>query len=481
MLDLITVDAATEDTVLQESYDVRQVIDDILELERPAVIARQLGIESHIDESIPYFVVGDKMKLHRILLNLAGNAIKFTKVGRIEINAKLLSVQDDTVNIEFAVMDTGIGIPDELQDKVFDRFFKVSPSYKGLYTGNGIGLHIAQKYVALMGGEIRLASEVGVGTTFSFVLPMIIGQKPDHDADPAKQTQPIAQKAIASVMKTVEPVLTQGTQLNKPQVLIVEDNTAVMRVLMSMVQKYDVQVSSAVNAELAYQLVQSHPYDLIITDVGLSGKQGDELTAMIRAFEQDSQRQPTTIVGVTGHAVGEITQACLDAGMNMVYRKPIAPHVLKALIEAIMPTDSEIKGASLADEALGVDLPKNEAELFEVNYYPLLDVDLAVHLLGSEAVARDIFKSLKAEGIDAELALIKVAHAQGHWDEVEALAHKMKGGAVFGTVRLHYALLYMERYRKAGHSRCLERLYSQMLQVIDDTIAYLDEWLATSQ
>ncbi len=337
VLDLITVDSSNEDSVHQEPFDVRRVIHDVIELERPAVEARQLKIESHIDEAIPAFVVNDKMKLHRILLNLAGNAIKFTKVGHIEINAKLVSIKDDEAKILFSVEDTGIGIPDELQSKVFDRFFKVSPSYKGLYTGNGIGLHIVQKYLELLGGDIRLSSSVGVGTTFSFVLSMKIGQKPKEEMHEDEDFKPEPTRPMRAVIQApaVAPVK-ESMNPNQVQVLLVEDNAAALKVLAFMVQRFNVQVSQAIDAESALDLVKSQHFDLVITDLGLPGLSGDEMTTAIRAYERDNHLNPMKIVGLTGHALDEAKQACLDAGMNDVHQKPIPPDTLKTLINEFL-------------------------------------------------------------------------------------------------------------------------------------------------
>ena len=299
VLDLITVDATNEDMVQHEVFDVRQVIDDVTELERPAVEAKHLSITTHVDEAIPLYMVGDKIKLHRILLNLTGNAVKFTKAGGIKLSAELKSIEGNEAKILFAVKDTGIGIPSELQNKVFDRFFKVSPSYKGLYAGNGIGLHIAHKYVDLMQGNIQLTSEVGVGTTFSFVLPMKIGQAPAEKINKSVEAAPLARGSTPIKTETLakEAITTsQPIDLSQFQVLLVEDNATALNVLKIMVKKFNVQISAAMDAETALELVKKQHFDLIITDLGLPQKSGDEMTVAIRAYEQNNGLKPMTIV-----------------------------------------------------------------------------------------------------------------------------------------------------------------------------------------
>ena len=476
VLDMITADSTNEHRVLQETFDLHEVIQDVLKLELPAVKAHHLTIETHIGEAVPHYVVGDKMKLHRILLNLTGNAIKFTKIGRIELNAKLLSQKGDTASVEFEVKDTGIGIPNSLQDKVFDRFFKVSPSYKGLYTGNGIGLHIAQKYVDLLGGEIKLKSQEGIGTSFFFTLKMKLGDKKAVAAAPSHG--PIASQSMAQAT-AIKPQAT--TRLHRPeqlQVLLIEDNTPALNILQMMFKPFDVAVTSVQDAESAFLLVQQNPFDLIITDIGLPEQSGDELAREIRAYEKAHHRSPCIIVGLTGHSLGEITKTCLDSGMNEVYRKPIAPDALKALMDRFIPGEKEADvSVGTSASGLGVDLPKTEEELFEIDHLPLLDIDIALTFFGTLGVARTIFESFNTIGILPDLDNLKAAHAKGDWANVQALAHKMKAGSLYGTVRLQYAFLYMERYQQAGHMKNLENLYVQMLRTIDETVAYLDTWL----
>ena len=117
------------------------------------------------------------------------------------------------------------------------------------------------------------------------------------------------------------------------RVLLVEDNVPSLNVLKIMISQFTQQVTTAVDAELAFDLVISQPFDLIITDIGLPGHSGDELTAMIRTYEKENQSNPTKIVGLTGHAMADIRQLCLDAGMNDVYSKPITLQALQALFE----------------------------------------------------------------------------------------------------------------------------------------------------
>lgn len=203
-------------------------------------------------------------------------------------------------------------------------------------------------------------------------------------------------------------------------------------------------------------------------------KEKGEVPSFANMGDGTHHRPPTIIVALTEDASEDITQTCLNEGMNEVYQNAIISTELAELREPlIQKMDSAERKSSITPRGLGLDLPHTEAELFQIKHLPILDLGLAISLLGSEEVAREIFESLKVEGLRNELPAIQMAREKGDWSKVGELAHKMKGGAVFGTVRLHYAILYLERYIKAGHVTCLKELYTQMLYVIDETMMYL--------
>lgn len=481
VLESAAADVMTEDTLIKKPFDFRKVIQDVMELEGSAIKTVGLSIEAHIDKNIPQYLIGDKSKFHRIFLNLVGNAIKFTPKGYIELNARLLTTKNNTIEIEFSVKDTGIGIADEHKDKVFDQFYKVSPSYKGVYKGYGIGLHLVNTFIKLMHGKKpKVSGNPGVGTTISFVLPMQIGQQPENtDELPTESTHKPDIVLVKKIPKANTTAVNAPMDADKIQVLLVEDNPSALIGLTYLIKPFDVQISTAIDAELAFELVKTRHFGLIITDLGLPCHSGDELTVMIRALEKEHQQPPTTIVGLTGHLLDDIKDTCLSAGMNKVYKKPISSDELKTLIDSLT-LKGGVEASPLSSPphgALGVDLPDTEAELFEINQYPILDLQVGIKILQSEEVVREVLKCMLDKDFADDVIHIKEAHHQGNWKTVEKLAHKTKGGACYGTVQLYYATMYMERYIKAGHTQCLEELYAQMLQVIDESVMGVKNWL----
>lgn len=319
VLDLISVDNISESDVQDESFDLRKNIQDISQLVQPTVQMKKIQLHIEIDEAVPQRVITDGTKLHRVFLNLLGNAIKFTDKGSITIKVRVLANENDYVQLRFSIIDTGIGIPDELQVRIFDRFFRADPSYKGTHSGCGVGLHIAQKYVGLLGGEISLNSELGNGSTFYFTLTMKVARDED-DIGRSITTTEIPVVAVNQKEATV------------PLILLVEDNMNALRLIETVVEKAGYEYYSAVDGEHALELIKTNDFDLIVTDVDLPGISGKTLTPCIREWEKEMHKKPLPIVGLTAQEVNEVQDSCLQSGMNQVLRKPVH---LKALQNAV--------------------------------------------------------------------------------------------------------------------------------------------------
>lgn len=167
-LEDVAAEHMTEKDIELETFDINLLVDKLIKLEKPSLTQKGLKFLSQIDPNIPQFLISDRRKIHHIILNLIGNAIKFTKQGHIELRIERLEKQNDPsqITLKCHVIDTGIGIPEESKKHLFERFFKASASHKAEYKGFGLGLHIAQTYTHLLGGTISFESTEGVGSDF---------------------------------------------------------------------------------------------------------------------------------------------------------------------------------------------------------------------------------------------------------------------------------------------------------------------------
>lgn len=323
--DILTVIASDDDSAKhaekEEVFSLRQCLDDLVHLERPSTEMKGISLDVNIDPDTPEFLYGDRSSLYRILLNLLGNAIKFTSVGGVCVNVKVLEMSEDKVRLHFVVSDTGIGIPEDLQNKVFDRFYRANPSYKGVYSGHGIGLHIANSYVTRMGGDLQFASAVGDGTSFYFDLGFKIaeGQKVD-----------VLEKHLTDCDKQDVPIVANG--YDSPTVLLVEDNYVALKVLESIAKLVNIRFVSANDGESALDIATRQNFNLIITDIGLPGISGKEFAHKLRAWEKMQDRASVPIIGLTAHVRDQVREKCIESGMNDAYSKPIDLQTMNEII-----------------------------------------------------------------------------------------------------------------------------------------------------
>lgn len=479
VLDIVSADNSREVDIHQEVFSLSGMIKDIVELEQPSTKLKGLKLISSVDENIPNTLICDHTKLHRILLNLLGNAIKFTQMGQVKLCVTLQKKFKKKVRVRFIVEDTGIGIPEKLQAKIFDRFFRVTPSYKGVYAGSGVGLHIAQSYAHLLDSNINITSEVGVGTTFFFDVDLEVADK-DVCVNEGFNRQ-ASDFAAGLGLVNAEDVAEDA-----PLLLLVEDNNIARLMLESLVSQAGYRFKSVIDGESAFDLAQSVEFDLIISDLGLPGISGVEFTKKLRDYEIANEKTPVPIIGLTAHADPKIKEGCIDAGMNEAYTKPMSPSILDNLKVNYFATIIK-KSKGLRDEKirngedgnLGIDLPNTEEELFELDSFAILDTNKALGAIGNNmGLLRSILQSMLEDELPNDIQEIKSLHAQNDWPGVEKIAHRLKGGLVYcGADRLACACQYLERYKKAGLSAMLEELYQQLLIVADDTLLAIRKWL----
>ena len=476
ILDDVDAGNMDEEDIHFEIFDLHQCINDLIKLERPTTTLKHLDLYVDIPKEIPKYIKNDRKKIHRILLNLLGNAIKFTQSGHITIQVICLKNVGDDIYLQFKVADTGIGIPKELQNKVFDRFYRVTPSYKGIYKGHGLGLHIARSYVELLGGHITLTSKENVGTTFSF----------DLHSKKVSDLELILKNNPAKNTKKSVPILPKKACLKSPiqnhalRILLVEDNATALKVLKSIVTRAGYGFTSAIDGEQALKLVTSTPFDLIITDIGLPGISGNALSRQIRQFEKKSNKNAVPIVGLTGHTKESDHVECIKSGMNDVFTKPISVETIQSIVHQYVLKDSDkMKDSTrLAPESLGPGLPNTEQALFELEHLPIFDIQMALETIPDHALLFKLLNEFITDEGQRDILQLQEAYINKDWERVESLAHKFKGGAVYlGIPRLQFACQYLERYYKAGYKTQLEPLYQQLISTNQTTIKAVTDWL----
>ena len=252
-----------------------------------------------IDQAIPNDLIGDPTKLSQIFMNLINNALKFTKSGEVKIIAKLHSIKKETVCIYFEIIDTGIGIPEDKLETIFESFSQGSIEINRKYGGTGLGLSIVKKLIDILGGKIKLESKVGQGSTFSFDLKFKIGKK-----------------VAAEVTKNYDE-----TVFENKKILLVEDNKINQMITQKMLENKKTICEIVENGEEAIEKARNNHYDLILMDVHLPGINGTDATKVIRTFNNK-----TPIIALTAISLNENREMLLSFGMNDVITKPFEPN-----------------------------------------------------------------------------------------------------------------------------------------------------------
>lgn len=467
ILEVVSADNVSENDLHLETFDLHECVQDIIQIGRPSTQLKGIELVLHVAEDVPKYIVSDRTKLHRILLNLLGNAIKFTEKGAVHISLQLLRQEHESVTVKFQVEDTGIGIPFELQDKVFDRFFRASPSYKGMYEGHGVGLHIAESYVDLLGGAIQLSSTPGQGTTFYFDLTFKQGceaskttVQPGSDVNSSlnlsTKVPPSAQPNIVSYRHSESPRM--------PMVLLVEDNEIARKVMECLMKDMNISYTSCLDAESAFSLLKTQTYALLITDIGLPGISGTDLAIRIRAWEKAEGYEPLNIIGLTAHAQERIREECLRAGMNDIYSKPMHLATLKTIRDTYLPSC-----APAAKKQPALDEKKEQPSLSSI---PLLDLPSLLRGLNQDNLLfKDILQSMVQHEIPRQMNLIEKTYLEKDWQMAKEHIHKMKSGAMYcATTRLqHICQMLEDALSSSATYEQVKSLYVTLKNVAEET------------
>ena len=484
ILDVVTKDNISVKDIHEEPFDLSYLVQAIVNVEKASVDLKKIDLQHVIDTKIPSVLFGDHKKIHHILLNLVGNAIKFTEKGLVGIKIKLSKRLKNTVKLLFEITDTGQGIPKESLEQIFELFYKITPSYKGLKNGHGIGLHIAKTYVELLDGKINVASKLHCGSKFSFSLMLKIADKnakPRNIIDDTLIER--SEELPLFVPPSEEKELTTTSTKNAPEVLIIEDNDIARKVVKSLIKEAKCNPIVTADGESGLDIAKSKNFSLILTDIGLPGISGIEFAKQYRKHEKQCNNKPVPIVAITGHAEGKMRDECIAAGINEVIIKPIRPEILDKIITQFALFNNSEKFTSSPDESKNVnvesDLPKDEAELFFVDNEMIFDIKSAKKILGdaNTDLLMQMLKETINKGIPEELARLQKAHAEENWQAVADISHKLKGGFLsISLSRAATACKYLERYHKTGKTELLEKLYQQVLKALEDTSSRLKDF-----
>ena len=297
------------------NFDIREVINKIYRTLASKAKKKKLLFQLDMEEDVPRYLIGDPTRLTQVLINLLNNAIKFTEEGKIMLTIRTQGkTKNGEARVNFEVKDTGIGIPKEKHKAIFESFSQADEHTTRVFGGTGLGLAITKRLVELQGGLIKLQSEPGRGSAFSFYLPYPIGEAPQEAVIETKSV--LKEKGIEGVKR----------------ILIVEDNVFNVKVVKRILKFWDMEIDIAGDGFEALEKVREKDYNIVLMDLQMPRMDGYEATATIRSWEENKY-QSLPIIALSASALADFRQRAFDVGMNDFLTKPFKPKDLYQTIE----------------------------------------------------------------------------------------------------------------------------------------------------
>jgi two-component system sensor histidine kinase/response regulator len=315
-------------------FDLRETVVNSLALLRPRAQTQGLALTYSVNDGIPSLLVGDPSRLRQILLNLMGNAVKFTAKGSVSLDVRQIEETGEAIALRFEVRDTGIGMTEAVQKKLFQSFTQGNASTTRQFGGTGLGLAICRRLVELMGGEIGVNSRPGEGSTFWFTLRL------------ARQKAAAEIQPPASAMNVARSNAAPGALVGMT-ILLAEDNKINQLVGTRQLKRFGLIVDVAETGLQAFEAWRQKKYAVILMDCQMPEMDGYQATQKIREYEKENHLPHTQIIAMTAHAMQGDRELCLAAGMDDYISKPVNLAELSAkLHSATQP--SEMEAAVLA-------------------------------------------------------------------------------------------------------------------------------------
>jgi two-component system sensor histidine kinase/response regulator len=348
-----------------EDFNLRQCIEDVLDIFGTRAAERRLDLVYQIDEDVPLQIVGDHLRLRQVLINLVGNAMKFTERGEVCVCVHVeRNEQDDLLELKFDVRDTGIGIPADKLGRLFKAFSQVDSSTTRKYGGTGLGLAISEKLVRLMGGEISVISEPASGSTFSFTVSTQTGTK----------------------ILVPYTYYSMSEQEGK-KIMVVDDNATNLTILKRQFEYWKLQPVLAETGEEALKILSADPaIDLVITDMQMPGMDGMMLAGHIK------ERYPHMPVMLLS-SIGEEFKDHERALFTSVMTKPIRQHILSKQILNALQQHTPVVPQAVVKKKLSVDFCEKYPYILLVAEDNLMNQHVIVHILHKLGYQPDVVKN----------------------------------------------------------------------------------------
>lgn len=438
ILDLAKVDAGKM-TFEKTAFKMELSISAMLHMFEPKILEKNLELVKEYDTRIPEVLLGDPVRLHQVILNLVGNAIKFTTKGKISINVHLLEEDEEKVMIEFEVADTGIGIADDKKEKIFENFQQASSKTSRLYGGTGLGLAIVKQLIEAQGGTLGVKSKIGEGSVFSFILSF---KKTEEDAETEAETE----------IKTGGP----DPGIKNIKILVVEDIALNQLLMKTLLDDFGFKHDIAANGKIAIEKLLAtnsgetgKAYDVILMDLQMPEMNGFETTEYIR----NRMNSAIPIIALTADVTTADLAKCKAVGMNDYIAKPVDEKALyNKITGAVRPALAKFRN----DKG-------NRNSRDDKSKY----IDLAYLTLRTQSSPKLMAEmiSLYLEQTPPLIVLMKQSFKDKDWGSLHAAVHKMIPSFSIMGISIDFENMAKKIQEYAGNQQQAEGIPGMVLQL----------------
>lgn len=384
-----------------KDFVLKEVVDDVRALFAPKAQEKFIKLSTYIAQDVPAVLRGDPLRLRQVLINLVGNAVKFTERGEVNVRVEKGTQEEPRLAIRIKVCDTGIGISPEQQALLFQPFQQCDGSITRRYGGSGLGLVITKRLVSMMDGEISLSSVPGEGSIFTAMVRL----------DPAKEPR-LVESSQASLPG--KGIASQVPVLDELAILVVDDNPLNLKVATALLENVGAKVVAVERADEAMKRLAIQSFDLILMDLEMPDISGIEAARAIRQSDYAAREVP--IIALTAHAFPEALQDVTEAGMNDLLTKPYKPEQLYSMI------------ASWCGGATG-HIPSATEAPDVAEQLPIYDRDAALSTVGGNVNTAQLLLNEFIKALPEAEAALRTASAAGDYSALYEASHKLAGSA----------------------------------------------------
>ena len=438
MLDLSKIEAGKL-VFEQVRFDVGRWVREAVALHRPAAAKKGLKVEVDIAQDVPWKIAGDPGRLRQVISNLVSNAVKFTDFGRISVTVRVAPNQTDLrrdqLRLLFAVRDTGIGIPEDVQKHIFEAFTQADASVTRRYGGTGLGLAICARLVSMMGGALHVVSRPSEGSVFRFTA--------------------VFEQAADEMSVLTEPAPLEAMTMQGLHVLVAEDHSVNELLMRKLLTQMGCTFHVANDGEQAVRAWKNQRFDLVLMDVQMPVMSGLDATAQIRALEAlHPQRGRTPIVALTAHAMAGDRERCLAAGMDAYVSKPVSPALLAQAIQ-----EARVSQGAAGDDQVTLD-PDFSFDFETPAGAPPIDMQQLVRTMGGDQEAvRELAVVMRSDMAERREAIQQALEARDAAEGQEQI-HALKGA--LSSIGAHPAARLAKQLELAWRAADWEQIRSAL-------------------